>query len=458
VSSAGLDRARAKMTEAGLDPVAIETFAHYYRLLEHGETGMISEDSIEPIDSESLGDVEVDDDVASAALRTTAVIKLNGGLGTSMGMERAKSLLCVRKGLSFLDVIARQVLHLRRVHDAPLPLLFMNSFRTSSDTMDALARYADLPVEGLPLEFLQNREPKLLVGDLTPVSWPRDRDLEWCPPGHGDLYTALRGTGLLQRLIDLGYQRVFVSNSDNLGAVPDARLAGWFARSGTPFAIEAVRRTPSDRKGGHFARRRSDGRIVLRETAQTSKKDQAALADLDRHRFCSTNNLWFDLRAMNEALDARHGILGLPLIRNVKNVDPADPSSPEVIQIETAMGAAIELFEGARTIEVGRDRFVPVKTTNDLLVLRSDVYDVGEEYVLDRAGDVPFVDLDPAYFKLVPDFERRFPDGAPSLREARTLKVKGDWTFGAKVKVVGDVTLETAAAGHVAPGSVLEHD
>ncbi|HEX3222324.1 MAG TPA: UTP--glucose-1-phosphate uridylyltransferase [Nocardioides sp.] len=458
MSSAGLERARAKMTEAGIDPVAIDTFAHYFRLLEHGETGLIPESTIEPLDMESLADVEVDDEIASAALRATAVIKLNGGLGTSMGMDRAKSLLCVRKGMSFLDVIARQVLHLRREHDAPLPLLFMNSFRTSTDTMDALARYADLRVDGLPLEFLQNREPKLKVDDLSPISWPRDPDLEWCPPGHGDLYTALRGTGLLQRLVDEGYERVFVSNSDNLGAVPDPRIAGWFARSGAPFAIEAVRRRASDRKGGHFARRKSDGRIVLRETAQTSAEDQKALADLDRHRYCSTNNLWFDLRAMAEALDARHGILGLPLIRNVKTVDPTDPSTPEVVQIETAMGAAIEVFEGARTIEVGRDRFVPVKTTNDLLVLRSDVYDVGNDFVLDPATEVPYVDLDSAYYKLVPEFERRFPEGAPSLREATSLKVSGDWTFGAKVKVVGDVTLETRAAERVAPGSVLEHD
>ena len=114
MSSAGLDRAREKMSKAGIDPVAIDTFAHYYRLLEHGETGMIPESTIEPLDMESLADVEVDDEAASAALRTTAVIKLNGGLGTSMGMDRAKSLLCVRKGWSFLDVIARQVLHLRR--------------------------------------------------------------------------------------------------------------------------------------------------------------------------------------------------------------------------------------------------------------------------------------------------------------------------------------------------------
>ena len=456
MGSAGLMQAREKMMAAGVDEVAIETFAHYYRLLEHGETGMIPESTIEPVDMEALADVEVPDQVAADAVRHTAVIKLNGGLGTSMGMDRAKSLLCVRRGLSFLDIIARQVLHLRQQYDATLPLIFMNSFRTSADTMAALARYEDLPVEGLPLEFLQNKEPKLLTKDLTPASWPADPDLEWCPPGHGDIYTALRGTGLLERLIEAGYRYVFVSNSDNLGAVPDARVAGWFAQSGAPFAIEAVRRTPSDRKGGHFARRLSDGRIVLRESAQTLDADKEALADLGRHRFCSTNNLWFDLQAMQRTLDERSGILGLPMIRNVKTVDPGDSSSPEVVQIETAMGAAIEVFEGSRLIEVGRDRFIPVKTTNDLLVLRSDVYDIGADFVLDQSAEqVPFIDLDTGFFKLVGEFDKRFPEGAPSLRRASAFRVDGDITFGKGVEVVGDVQVKAESARRVDPGTVL---
>ncbi|MDI6909248.1 UTP--glucose-1-phosphate uridylyltransferase [Nocardioides sp.] len=456
MGSAGLNRARDKMAAAGVDEVAIETFAHYFRLLEHGETGMIPESSIEPVDMESLATVAVSDEDAAAAIRTTAVIKLNGGLGTSMGMDRAKSLLCVRRGLSFLDIIARQVLHLRKEYAATLPLIFMNSFRTSADTMAALARYADLPVDGLPLEFLQNKEPRLLAKDLSPVSWPKDPDLEWCPPGHGDVYTALRGTGLLERLIEAGYERVLVSNSDNLGAVPEARVAGWFATSGAPFAIEAVRRTPSDRKGGHFARRKIDGRIVLRETAQTPDADKEALTDLDRHKFCSTNNLWFDLAAMKNALDVRQGILGLPLIRNVKSLDPGDPSTPEVIQIETAMGAAIEVFEGSRLIEVGRERFVPVKTTNDLLVLRSDVYDIGQDFVLDQAAsEVPYVDLDDDYYKLVGEFDKRFPDGAPSMKKASSLRVEGDWTFAHGVQVVGDVNLEATSAQRIDADTLL---
>ena len=442
------------MTEAGVDPLAIDVFTYFYRRLEFGDTGMIPEDTIDPLDMPALADVEVSDEVAADAIAKTVVIKLNGGLGTSMGMERAKSLVCVRRGLSFLDIIARQILGLREKYGVTLPLIFMNSFRTSSDTIAALARYEDLQVEGLPLEFLQNKEPKLRADDLTPVSWSKDPTLEWCPPGHGDLYTALVATGLLQQLIDAGYRYVFVSNSDNLGATADAQVAGWFASSGAPFAIEAVRRTPSDRKGGHFARRKVDGRIVLRETAQTPESDKLALQDLDRHRFTSTNNLWFDLHAMDREIKRRAGVLGLPMIRNDKTVDPGDPKSPKVIQLESAMGAAIEAFDNSMTIEVGRDRFVPVKTTNDLLVLRSDVYDIDPDFVFQQQGEVPFVDLHESY-KLIEDFDRHFPAGAPSLREADSLVVKGDWTFGAGVKIRGDVVLG-AKHGQIPEGTILD--
>ena len=150
------------------------------------------------------------------------------------------------------------------------------------------------------------------------------------------------------------------------------------------------------------------------------------------------------------ALDERGGILGLPLIRNVKHLDPADPSTPEVVQIETAMGAAIEVFEGARTIEVGRDRFVPVKTTNDLLLLRSDVYELGTDFQLDQASEqLPFIDLDGDYYRLVGDFDKRFSQGAPSLREATSLRIDGDFTFGSNVSVVGDVSLTATAAQRI---------
>ena len=163
MGSTGLNRPATRWSAAGVDPAAIEVFAHYYRLLEHGETGMIPESTHRAGRHGALADVEVDPEAAAEAIAATAVIKLNGGLGTSMGMDRAKSLLCVRRGLSFLDIIARQVLHLRQEYDAPLPLIFMNSFRTSRRHHGRAGRATRTsPVDGLPLEFLQNKEPKLL--------------------------------------------------------------------------------------------------------------------------------------------------------------------------------------------------------------------------------------------------------------------------------------------------------
>src|SRR5918998_2827245 len=185
MSAHGLELARAKMTEAGAHAEAIQVFSHYYRQVEEGVTGVIPEDTIEPLtDPDLLSDVTVSDEQAAAALADTVMIKLNGGLGTSMGMEQAKSLLPVRDGRSFLDLIVQQVRAARAAYGVKLPLIFMNSFRTQDDTLAALAGYDDLVVDGLDLDFVQSQEPKLRADDLTPVEWPADPSLEWCPPGH----------------------------------------------------------------------------------------------------------------------------------------------------------------------------------------------------------------------------------------------------------------------------------
>ena len=458
----GLHLARDKMVAASVHPTAITVFAHYYGVLASGETGIIAEDDIEPVDAlPRLADVADDEVAAREALARTAVVKLNGGLGTSMGMQRAKSLVEVRPGHRFLDLIVAQVRSLRATYHAPLPLLFVDSFRTRDDTLAALEAYPDLAVDGLPLDFLQNAEPKLRADDLRPVEWPADPELEWCPPGHGDLYTALVTSGVLQRLLDHGYRYLFVSNADNLGARPEPRLAGWFASVGVPFAAEYCRRTRMDRKGGHLARRRADGQLVLRESAQTRRADADAFADIDRHRFFNTNNLWLDLPALADRLDRTDGVLGLPMIRNAKTVDPTNPSSPDVVQIETAMGAAIGVFEGATAIEVDRTRFLPVKTTGDLLVLRSDAFeltDTGEVRLVPSRTDAPQVDLD-RHYALIADFDRRFPHGVPSLVACERLTVRGDWTFGRDVRIVGAVVVDAdGSPGRIPDGTVLGAD
>ncbi|GAA1735737.1 UTP--glucose-1-phosphate uridylyltransferase [Isoptericola hypogeus] len=456
MSDRGLELARTKMTEAGVAPAAVETFSRFYRLLESGESGLVREADVEPLeDLPRHADLHVPAADATDALARTAIIKLNGGLGTSMGMDRAKSLLTVRRtdagqDLSFLDVIVRQVQAARAATGARLPLVLMNSFRTQDDSLAALAKHDGVAVDGLPLDFLQNREPKLRADDLEPVEWPADPSLEWCPPGHGDLYPALHASGLVQALLDAGFRYASVSNSDNLGAAPDAEIAAWFAASGAPYAAEMCLKTPADVKGGQLVVRRSDGRIVQRETAQTHPDDLDAALDPTVHRYFHTNNLWFDLEALAAELDRTGGVLELPLIRNDKTVDPTDPSSPEVVQIESAMGAAVAVFEGATAIEVGRERFLPVKKTSDLLLMRSDVYELTGDYRLVARASAPLVELSGTY-KTISRFDERFAAGAPSLRGASSLTVDGDWSFGAGVRVVGEGVLSDAGEPATVP-------
>ncbi len=445
MTATGLPAAEEKMRRAGEPGPAIAAFRHRYEQLAAGDPGLIAEAEIEPIDDL----VSLDALPAGGGrdvLDRLAVIKINGGLGTSMGLARAKGLIVVKDGLSFLDVVARQILALRARHGARLPLVLMNSARTRDDSLAALAAYEELPVD-LPLDFLQGLEPKLRADDLSPVAWPADPTLEWCPAGHGDLYVSLLGTGMLERLIDRGYEYAFISNTDNLGAVADARVLAWMESAELDFVSEQCERTPADRKGGHLARSRRDGRLLLRETAQTSPSDLEAMQDIGRHRYFHANNIWLRLSALTALMATGDGVLSLPLIRNEKTVDPTDPDSPAVYQLETAVGSAIALFERASALRVSRDRFVPVKTTDDLLALRSDCFDLAPDARVvvsprRRSAEPPYVELDPAHYKLLDDFDSRFPAGPPSLAECDRLVVRGDVVFGARVIVRGSARVE----------------
>ncbi len=457
----------ARMRIAGQPEPAIRSFVHYYRQLVSGATGLLHEAELSPVaavpDMETLSETDPDGTrVGQLALDSTVVIKLNGGLGTSMGMARAKSLLEVKPGASFLDIIARQTLHQRRVFAARLPLLLMNSFRTQYDSLAALAHHPGLAVADLPLGFVQHRVPKVLAAGLAPASWP-DEGQTWCPPGHGDLYSALLTSGTLDRLRGAGFRWAFVSNADNLGATLDPTILGYLVSRGLPFLMEVADRTEADRKGGHLAQDRQ-GRLLLRESAQCAAEDAAAFQDWRRHRFFNTNNLWFDLDALAALLADRDDVLGLPMIRNGKLLVPTDPDSPPVWQLETAMGAALEVFTGAGAIRVPRARFAPVKSTNDLVRLRSDVYSLSDAAIMvphpDRVETPPVVDLDPEWFGHIDQLERRFPHGPPSLLACTRLTVRGDVTFGRDVQVVGDVLISADGrdGAQIADGSVFGSD
>jgi len=453
-----------KLREAGAAEPALRAFSRAVERVVAGDSGLLHEAELEPVDE--LPDAErlpePDRAAMQAALDRAVVVKLNGGLGTSMGLSGPKALLEIKEGLTFLDVIARQVLHLRAATGARLPLVLMHSFATQEPSLAALEAHPGLADQDVDQDFLQGKVPKLRADDLRPAACPGAPELEWAPPGHGDVYASLVSSGMLAALLEHGYRYAFVSNSDNLGAVLDPALLTWFAAEGAPFLMEVADRSASDRKGGHLARRREGG-LVLRELAQAPDEDLGHFQDVTRHRFFNTNSLWIDLRALDAALEDAGGALELPLMVNRKTVDPKDPGSTPVLQLETAMGAAIDVWEGAQAIRVPRSRYAPVKTTSDLLAVRSDAFvltdDSRVQLAPTRDGRPPVIELDSEHFKLVDAFEERFSAGPPSLVDCERLTVSGDVAFGAGVVVRGTVTVEHAGPGRlaIAPGTVLEN-
>jgi UTP--glucose-1-phosphate uridylyltransferase len=452
-----LRKAEEKMRAAGQSEEAIASFRSAYERLRSGRSVMLPSAELEPV-----GEVPVLDDLPDLdpgeALDRIVAIKLNGGLATTMGLRSPKSLVEARDGHSFLDLIIGQTLALRRKYGVRLPLVLMNSEATRAATLPVLEQHPEL-ASGLDPDFLQSMIPKLDAQTLAPVQWPANPALEWCPPGHGDVYGALRRSGMLAKLLERGFKYAMISNSDNLGATLDPRIAAFVAERKIPFLMEVFEGTEAERKGGHIARRRSAGRLVLRELAQTPPEDGESFRDYRRWRWYNTNTLWVSLEALAKTLEDRGGVLELPLIVNRKTVDPRDSRTPEVLQLESAMGAAIESFPGAQILHVPRTRFVPVKTTDDLLVLRSDVYVVTPEMVVEpvpeRRDALPFVELDKRSYRLLDEFEARFPGGPPSLRRAERLVVHGDVTFEPGVVVTGSVELNAAAPQRIAAGTVL---
>jgi UTP--glucose-1-phosphate uridylyltransferase len=428
-----------KMTDEGLPELAIRAFRQHYALVRSGETGQMPSSQIAPVgalpDADALA--ESLDGIGQAALAQAVILKLNGGLGTSMGLARAKSLLPVKGASSFLDLIAEQA------QASGCPLVLMNSFSTHDDSMQALAGYAGLDVRA----FLQHKVPKVDARTLRPAEWPTEADT-WCPPGHGDLYTALVTSGVLDALRAAGKRYAFISNADNLGAVLDRRILGYFASASLPFLMEVADRTEADRKGGHLAT--MHGRLVLRESAQCPADDVADFQDTAKYRYFNTNSIWLDLDALQTALDAHGGVFPMPLIRNEKTIAPRDPSSTPVYQLESAMGAAIALFEGAAAIRVPRTRFAPVKTCADLLRVRSDATELTDDHRLvpnpAAAVETLPIELDAAHFKFVTQLDERFPEGPPSLVACTSLEIVGDVRFGSGVKCVGDVVVQAAGA------------
>lgn len=426
-----------KMKAENMNPAVIKTFQHYYAKVRNGSDGMIGEDEItriNPVDLVQADQLSEFSTPGKKALDKAVIIVLNGGLGTSMGLDNVKSLIPVKSSRSFMEITINQA------SQQGVRLCFMNSFTTHNATHNFIAaKNFSHPV----MHFIQNKFPKILRDTLAPANWRQDPSLEWNPPGHGDIYTAMHASGTLGRLLDAGIKYAFISNSDNLSGTLDESLLGYFVESRIPFMMEVSKRNPSDIKGGHIARRK-DGRLVLREISQCPQKDLINFQDILHHCFFNTNNIWIDLEELNKRIK-NDGLIRLPMILNSKSLDPKDGTSPPVYQVETAMGSAISLFEDARAVEVERNHFSPVKACNDLLVLRSDRVLLTHDSKLvpnpENKDETTHVQLDPKFYGKIDRFQERFPFAPPSLTGCSSLTVEGDVRFERNVVLKGRVAI-----------------
>ena len=434
-----LDQYRQLMQEEGLHDLIIETFLYYLQQVIAGITGKMTKAEIEPPDQSNLVDFSELKQTSREHLDKLVIIKLNGGLGTSMGLKRAKSLLPVKHKLNFLDIIVKQVLALRKRTGKDIPLIFMNSFITNEETLHYLERYPDLGLFKVPLSFTQNKYPRIMKENLEPYHHPQDKNQSWNPPGHGDIYMAIAISGVLDKLIDSGIEYAFISNSDNLGAVVDERILNYLVGNNIPFLMEVCTRSEIDKKGGHLAQNIAK-QLLLREIAQCPEEELEEFQDIELYSFFNTNNLWINLKSLKKMMTDNKELFLLPLILNGKEVE-----GTPVIQIETAMGAAISMFKGSKALIVPRERFAPVKKTNDLLTIWSDAYVLTNYYRIvlnEDCQQVPAVSLDDEYYGTIDKLIQRFPKGAPSLKHCQKLNIKGDIHFGEDVVIEGKVKLK----------------
>ncbi|KAJ1919462.1 UTP-glucose-1-phosphate uridylyltransferase [Mycoemilia scoparia] len=379
-----------------------------------------------------------------------AVLKLNGGLGTTMGCVGPKSAIEVRDGQTFLDLTVQQIEYLNSVASTDVPLILMNSFNTDEDTSKIVRKYNTHNVK--ILTFNQSRYPRIKTDTHIPLPTTyENKPGMWYPPGHGDLYESFANSGLLDQLIAEGKEWIFVSNVDNLGATVDPVILNHMATSGAEFVMEVTDKTKADIKGGTLID--YNGQIRLLEIAQVPKAHVDDFKRVKKFKIFNTNNLWISLKAIKRLIEAKE--MSLDIIVNGKITD----DGTSVIQLETAVGAAIKHFKGAHGINVPRTRFLPVKSTSDLFLVTSDLYTMenGQLRMNPKRTfqTVPIVKLGDD-FKKVNDFLSRFKT-PPQILELDHLTVTGDVVFGADVTLQGTVIIVANHGAHIdiARGSVL---
>lgn len=423
---------QTKFNEFGISTLAQKIFFSNLEKLKKNNTGFISSTKIRPVSNADStlvyqNPLKLNPEITDF-LRKVVVIKLNGGLGTSMGMTGAKSQLVVKNDLNFIDICVKQIEVLRNISGVFVPLLFMNSFNTQNETEENLKKLK-FSNDKLPTYFVENKVPKIeknVEGNFVPATYSQKPNLEWAPPGHADVYPALFENGLLQEFLNQGYEYIFISNVDNLGATLDFEILEKIKELESSFVMEVAQRTESDKKGGHIAL--SDEDIyILRESAQVDPSDINDFQDFKKYSFFNTNSLWINIKELLRILVSHEGNLNLPVIINKKNLNPSDSNSLEIIQLENAMGSAISLFKDSKILQVPNERFIPVKNTSNLLFLRSDAVSMDSNFRLHPTQGI-LIELNPKFYKNISDFEKKFKI-IPSLKNAKIVKINSDKIF-----------------------------
>ncbi|KAI0829640.1 UTP-glucose-1-phosphate uridylyltransferase [Trametes gibbosa] len=388
----------------------------------------------------------------SSSLNKLAVLKVNGGLGTSMGMTGAKSALEVKDDMTFLDLTVRQIEHLNTTHRVDVPLILMTSFNTHEDTLRIIKKYANQQLR--ITTFNQSRYPRIFKETLLPCPRTADDDKKhWYPPGHGDLYNALTHSGVLDQLLSEGKEYLFVSNSDNLGAVVDESILQHMINTQSEFIMEVTDKTKADIKGGTLID--YEGHIRLLEVAQVPNEHIEDFKSVRKFKIFNTNNLWINLRALKRVMETEG--MELDIIVNPKTTDDGQA----VVQLETAAGAAIKHFNNAHGVNVPRSRFLPVKSCSDLLLIKSDIYSLQHGQLVINPNRMfettPVIKLGD-HFKKIQQFQKRFKK-IPKIIELDHLTVTGDVYFGRNVTLRGTVIV-VANEGQridIPDGCVLEN-
>ncbi|CAK9153062.1 unnamed protein product [Ilex paraguariensis] len=400
---------------------------------------------------DNLATVPEDPVETKKLLDKLVVLKLNGGLGTTMGCTGPKSVIEVRDGLTFLDLIVIQIETLNSKYGCNVPLLLMNSFNTHEDTQKIVEKYSKSNIQ--IHTFNQSQYPRLVAEDFIPLPCKGNSGKDgWYPPGHGDVFPSLMNSGKLDSLLSQGKEFVFVANSDNLGAVVDLKILNHLIQNKNEYSMEVTPKTLADVKGGTLIS--YEGKVQLLEIAQVPDEHVNEFKSIEKFKIFNTNNLWVSLKAIKRLVQA--DALKMEIIPNPKEVDGI-----KVLQLETAAGAAIRFFDHAIGTNVPRSRFLPVKATSDLLLVQSDLYTSSDGFVIRneaRANPAnPSIELGPE-FKKVGNFLGRFKS-IPSILELDSLKVTGDVWFGSGITLKGKVTV-AAKPGvklEIPDGAVLEN-